>query len=64
MAEHTIKVHDLLNSLSALPPDSSLMFGSGNLKFLRINKKSETLFQIEFESKPGIRTTYASFDRG
>lgn len=50
--EHTVTLGELkdagLEDLMALPDDTKVIFGSGNLSFSSIKKHKDGLFQIEF----------------
>jgi len=43
-----MKVGDLLNDLKNVPPDTDLIFGSGDLEFYRTKWRGNDLLQIEF----------------
>lgn len=45
---YTMKVGDLLNDLKNVPPDTDLIFGSGDLEFYRTKWRGNDLLQIEF----------------
>lgn len=62
--QYSMKLEDFLRHFEGFPGSTEIIFGSGDLKFLQVRKRSDGVLQIEFEKPQGPRVSYATFSKG